>query len=61
MMKRNVFIFVFLLVVTGNTLVFSQNVHNAVQADLILKIIKLDRNFDRFGDPIKIGITSKNM
>lgn len=45
----------------GNAFMFSQTVHNAVQAELIIKIIKLDRNFDRFGDPIKIGVTSKDM
>jgi len=61
MTKKKVFIIVFLSCLIGNICAFAQTVHNAVQAELIIKIIKLDRNFDRYKDPLKIGVTSKDM
>ncbi len=36
----------------------SQEVPFDLQAKLILKILEFDKNFDRFGDPIKIGVSS---
>lgn len=37
---------------------YSQEVPLNLQVKLALKIISMDRNFDRFGDPIKIGASS---
>lgn len=39
-------------------LAFTQDVPPAAQVKLILKIASMDRNFARFGDPVKIGVSS---
>lgn len=36
----------------------AQDVPLPLQVKLMLKILSMDRNFDRFGDPIKIGVSS---
>jgi hypothetical protein len=36
----------------------AQDVPLNLQARLMLKILSMDRNFSRFGDPIKIGVSS---
>jgi hypothetical protein len=61
MKTRSAILILILVLGLGGGFLFSQPVHDVVQAELILKIIRLDRNIDRYGDPIKIGITSKNM
>ena len=38
----------------------AQDVPLNLQCKLMLKIISMDRNFGRFGDPIKIGVSSDN-
>ena len=60
-MRKYILVLLVLFVVTGGTALFSQAVKGTVQAQLILKIITIDRNFSRFGDPIKIGVTSDTM
>lgn len=37
---------------------YSQDVPKPLQVKLMLKILSMDRNFDRFGEPIKIGSSS---
>jgi hypothetical protein len=61
MMKKKLLIFLFILFNICTASIFSQTVHETIQAQLILKIITFDRNFQRFSDPIKIGITSKKL
>jgi hypothetical protein len=60
-MKKAVFFFMAILLATGNSFLFSQSVQKDIQAQLIIKIIGLDRNFARYGDPIKIGVSSQAM
>lgn len=38
---------------------FSQDVPFSLQVKLILKILSFDKNFTRFGDPVKIGVSSE--
>jgi hypothetical protein len=37
---------------------YSQDIPKGLQVKLMLKILSMDRNFARFGDPIKIGCSS---
>jgi hypothetical protein len=37
--------------------VYAADVPAPMQVKLMLKILSMDRNFDRFGDPIKIGVS----
>lgn len=60
-MKRIIIIAVVAFVMTGTGVLFSQSVQKDIQAQLILKIVALDRNGGRFDDPIKIGVTSDAM
>lgn len=60
-MKKFIFITLAVLIAAGNSILFAQIVQKDIQAQLILKIIGLDRNISRFGDPIKVGVTSKSM
>jgi hypothetical protein len=39
----------------------AQEVPFELQMKLIMKILEFDKNFDRFGDPIKIGVTSDDV
>jgi hypothetical protein len=48
-------------VLAGTGPVFAQSVQKDIQAQLILKIVSLDRNIGRFGDPVKFGVTSNAM
>jgi hypothetical protein len=50
-----------LFTAAGMGLLYSQLALEDTQAKLILKIIPYDRNFSRFGDTVKIGVTSKKM
>lgn len=56
-MKKQV-VLVLLAVLLTSTLVMAQAVPAKLQVTLILKIISMDRNFGRFGDPVKIGVSS---
>ena len=49
------------LVVLSPYYLTAQEVPLNLQVKLILKIVSMDRNFDRFGDPIKIGVTDDDM
>ncbi len=60
-MKKIIFVALVFLIVAGNRFVFPQTVQKDIQAQLILKIVSLDRNMSRYGDPIKIGVSSKAM
>ena len=60
-MKKIIFFSMAILLASGNCLLFSQSVQKDIQAQLVIKIASLDRNFGRFGDPIKIGVSSQAM
>lgn len=45
----------------GLSVSFAEEIPVKSQARLILKIITMDKNFDRFGDTIKIGVSSDEM
>lgn len=60
MKLRMPLVLVFVLLV-GSHALFSQTVQRDVQAQLMLKIISLDRNMGRFGDTVTIGVTSDAM
>lgn len=62
-MRRDVVvvILVAIFLVSCSGFLYSQMVQRDIQAQLMLKILSLDRNFARFGDPIKIGVSSKPM
>ena len=51
-----------LLLVTAllSTYAVPQDVPANLQAKLMLKILSMDRNFGRFGDPVKIGTSSED-
>ena len=50
------FIVLFLLMLISPA--YSVDVPLNLQAMLALKILSMDRNFDRFGDPVKVGVSS---
>jgi hypothetical protein len=54
---KKLFLLVIMLLLVGLQ-VYSQDVPHNLQVKLMLKILSMDRNFDRFGDPIKIGVSS---
>lgn len=47
-----------ILTVIVSALLSGQEVPLNLQAKLMLKILSMDRNFNRYGDPIKIGVSS---
>jgi len=56
-MKRKLFIAIaLLLMMTGS--IYSQDVPAMLQVRLILKILSMDNNIERFGGTIKIGVSS---
>ncbi len=55
-MKKIIFVSILLAFFTTN--IFSQNVPAKLQVRLVLKILSMDKNKGRFGDPIKIGVSS---
>lgn len=59
-MKKTILLSVIALLLFS-TQVFAQDVPLEHQVKLMLKIISMDRNFDRFGDPVKIGVSSDEM
>lgn len=56
-MRNKLVLFVIALLVVG-TIISAQDVPINLQGKLMLKILSMDRNFSRFGDPIKIGTSS---
>ena len=60
-MRRVAITIVVILMAIGNGMLYSQRVNEDAQAQLILKLIRYDRNFGRYGDPIKIGVTNKSV
>jgi hypothetical protein len=59
-MKSKIVFMVLVLFLFGYT-AFAQAVPASAQVLLVLKITSMDRNFDRFGDPVKIGVSSDAM
>ncbi len=57
MTKKLIFLLIVLSMV-GGSLWSAADVPTNIQVKLILKIISMDRNLDRYGDPVKIGVTS---
>jgi hypothetical protein len=56
-MSNKIVLVVIVLMVFGAG-AFSVDVPHPLQAKLMLKIISFDRNFTRFGNPVKIGVSS---
>ncbi|UCC40707.1 MAG: YfiR family protein [Candidatus Aminicenantes bacterium] len=56
-MKTKVILSVIVLVLVSAYMI-AQDVPLNLQAKLMLKVLSMDRNFSRYGDPIKIGISS---
>jgi hypothetical protein len=56
-MRNRLVLLVIALLVVG-TIISAQEVPINLQVKLMLKILSMDRNFSRFGDPIKIGVSS---
>lgn len=56
-MKSKIIFMVLVLFLFGS-MAFAQAVPASAQVKLMLKIVSMDRNFDRFGDPVKIGASS---
>lgn len=56
-MRNKLVLFVIALLAAG-TIISAQDVPLTLQGKLMLKILSMDRNFNRFGDPIKIGTSS---
>lgn len=55
---RNKVVFIMLVLFVLSSITIAQDVPQKNQVVLVLKITSMDRNFGRFGDPIKIGVTS---
>lgn len=56
-MKKKVILLVTALMVVSAYMI-AQDVPLSLQARLMLKVLSMDRNFSRYGDPIKIGVSS---
>ena len=56
-MKKKVILVVIILALVS-AYMFAQDVPLNLQARLMLKVLSMDRNFSRYGDPIKIGVSS---
>jgi hypothetical protein len=57
MKKRLILLVIVLMMVSIYTI--AQDVPLNLQARLMLKVLSMDRNFSRYGDPIKIGVSSE--
>jgi hypothetical protein len=60
-MRNKLILLVAALAIISPYYLQSQDVPLELQVKLILKIVSMDRNFDRFGDPIKIGVSGDDM
>lgn len=49
------------LITAGGMSLEAQMVQRDIQAQIMLKIVSLDRNFERYGETIRIGVTSEPM
>ena len=56
-MKKRLILLVIVLMM-ASTYIIAQDVPLNLQARLMLKVLSMDRNFSRYGDPIKIGVSS---
>lgn len=56
-MKKKIILAVIALMVVSAYMI-AQDVPLNLQARLMLKVLSMDRNFSRYGDPIKIGVSS---
>jgi hypothetical protein len=56
-MKKNVILLVTALMMLSAYMI-AQDVPLNLQAKLMLKVLSMDRNFSRYGNPIKIGVSS---
>jgi hypothetical protein len=56
-MKKKVILLVIILVLVSAYMI-ARDVPLNLQARLMLKVLSMDRNFSRYGDPIKIGVSS---
>jgi len=59
-MKKYYILILFFLTLFTFTLK-SSDIDFRIQSKLLLKIISYDKNYKRFGNPIKIGVSSKEM
>lgn len=59
-MKNKIVLFTIVIMLWGVN-AQAQDVPLNLQAKLMLKILSMDRNFARFGDPIKIGTSDDNL
>ncbi|MCP4157482.1 MAG: YfiR family protein [bacterium] len=58
MKLRFMIVFILTIVFLSGSIIYAQAVPAKLQVKLILKIVSMDRNFGRFGDPVKIGVSS---
>ena len=58
-MRKIISAFVLIVIISG--VVYSQDVPANIQVQFILKILTMDKNINRYGSPIKIGVTSNSM
>lgn len=58
---KNKIVFMVLVLFMFSSMAIAQAVPASAQVKLMLKIASMDRNFGRFGDPVKIGVTSDTM
>ena len=56
-MKNKLILLVIVLMIVSIHII-AQDVPLNLQARLMLKVLSVDRNFSRYGDPIKIGVSS---
>jgi hypothetical protein len=56
-MKKRLILLVTMLMMVSAYMI-AQDVPLNLQARLMLKVLSMDRNFSRYGDPIKIGVSS---
>ncbi len=54
-------VFMVLVLFLISSMAFAQAVPKSAQVKLVLKIASMDRNFGRFGDPVKLGVSSDAM
>lgn len=57
MRKKLVLLVIAIMVVGAGIQLYPADVPHGLQVKLMLKILSVDRNFARFGDPIKIGVS----
>lgn len=58
---KNKIVFMVLVLFLFSSMAVAQAVPASAQVKLVLKIASMDRNFGRFGDPVKLGVSSDAM